>query len=100
MMNIMQSLPSSESVNDHSLAGKAVLVTGGGSGLGAALCRLLAEAGADVVVADIHADKATAQAKTLEHSSGQIHAISLDVGDPEAAEQAVAETIEKFGRLD
>lgn len=100
-MNIMQSLPTSENVKDQSLAGKAVLVTGGGSGLGAALCRLLADAGADVVVADIHADKANAQVKALEQgSSGRIHSISLDVGDPQAAERAVAETMEQFGRID
>lgn len=100
-MNIMQSLPTSENVKNQSLAGKAVLVTGGGSGLGAALCRLLADAGADVVVADIHADKANAQVKALEQgSSGRIHSISLDVGDPQAAERAVAETMEQFGRID
>ena len=50
-MNIMQPIPSTENVNNPSLAGKVVLVTGGASGLGAALCRVLAEAGAAVASA-------------------------------------------------
>ncbi|HEU4707809.1 MAG TPA: SDR family oxidoreductase [Methylophilaceae bacterium] len=82
------------------LAGKAVLVTGGGSGLGAALCQLLAEEGADVAICDIHGDKATQHAKSLEGSSGRIHACSFDIGDPASAEKAIAEVVEKFGRID
>ena len=48
-MNIMQPIPSTESMNNQSLAGKVVLVTGGASGLGAATCRVLAEAGESVM---------------------------------------------------
>lgn len=82
------------------LAGKAVLVTGGASGLGAALCHMLSSCGADVVVGDINLDKAQTVASLLEPSSGKTHAIGFNVGDPVAAERAIDETIERFGKLD
>lgn len=106
----MQTLQKSDSVKDRSagagkamhgsLAGKVVLVTGGGSGLGAALCRQLAEAGADVAVCDIHGDKAASHAKSLEGNGGRIHSTCFDVGDPAAAERAISDIIDQFGRLD
>ncbi len=92
--------PSPSALSDASLAGRAVLVTGGASGLGAALCRLLAESGADVMVADLHLERAQALAQSLQGCTGHIDAIGLDVGDPQAAQQAVAATLERLGRLD
>ncbi len=82
------------------LAGKAVLVTGGASGLGAALCHMLSSCGADVVVGDLNLDKAQTVAALLEQTSGKTHAIGFNVGDPVAAERAIDETIERFGKLD
>ena len=99
-MNIMQPIPSTENVNNPSLAGKVVLVTGGASGLGAALCRVLAEAGADVAICDLHSDKAQAHAETLSDSSGRIHSTCFDVGDPTAAKQGIEDIVAKFGRID
>ncbi|HZV62657.1 MAG TPA: SDR family oxidoreductase [Methylophilaceae bacterium] len=83
-----------------SLTGKSVLVTGGGSGLGAALCEVLTEMGANVAICDIHGDKAAAHAQTLEGKGGNLHSICFDVGDPSAAEHAINEVIDQFGRLD
>jgi NAD(P)-dependent dehydrogenase (short-subunit alcohol dehydrogenase family) len=86
------------------LHGKTVLVTGGASGLGCALGNLLGAAGANIVVGDINADKAASAAHAMrsdtEKGGGQVHSIGFDVGDPRAAERAVNETIEKFGKLD
>ncbi|WP_052452261.1 SDR family oxidoreductase [Noviherbaspirillum autotrophicum] len=82
------------------LAGKAVLVTGGASGLGAALCHMLSSCGADVVVGDLNLDKAQTVASLLAQTSGKTHAIGFNVGDPVAAERAIDETIERFGKLD
>ncbi|HZV99186.1 MAG TPA: SDR family oxidoreductase [Methylophilaceae bacterium] len=96
----MHPLPAAESVKDQSLAGKSVLVTGGASGLGEALCRLLAEAGANVIIGDIQVDKAKAVADSLNGMSGLAHSIGFDVGDPIAVERAVSEIVAKFGRLD
>lgn len=82
------------------LEGKAILVTGGASGLGAALCHVLSACGADVMVGDINLDKAQTVASLLDSSSGKVQAIGFNVGDPNAAERAVSETIERLGRLD
>lgn len=84
----------------NSLAGKTVLVTGGASGLGAALCHVLSSCGADVVVGDINLDKAQTVASLLDVSSGKTHALGFNVGDPVAAERAIDEAIERFGHLD
>lgn len=81
------------------LTGKTALVTGGASGLGEALCRLLFEAGANVVIADLQAEKARTLAQSLE-GSGQAHVMSFDVGDPIAVERAVTDAVAKFGSLD
>lgn len=77
-------------------AGKVVLVTGGGSGIGAATCRLLAAAGALVVVADCHAARARAVADPLPGSL----AIEVDVTDAAACEAMVATIADRHGRLD
>jgi NAD(P)-dependent dehydrogenase (short-subunit alcohol dehydrogenase family) len=78
-----------------SLADKSILVTGGASGLGEALCKTFAEAGAQVMVADINPDRAASVAKAIDAQ----HLI-LDVGDAESAEHAIARTVRQFGKLD
>jgi NAD(P)-dependent dehydrogenase (short-subunit alcohol dehydrogenase family) len=87
-------------VRDNTLQGKSIFVTGGGSGLGAALCEVLAMSGANVIVGDLKQDKAAAVAESLRSCDVQAHAIGLDVGDPNQAERAIQEIVEKFGRLD
>ena len=82
------------------LAGKTILVTGGGSGLGAALCHTLAGAGANIMVGDRNRDSALAVAETLTATKGAAHAIQFDVGEPTGAAQAIAHTIDQFGTLD
>lgn len=83
-----------------SLRGKAVFVTGGASGLGAALCQLLARSGADLIVADINHDMATVSANILREHGVRVHALGFDVGDPASADQAIGTTLARFGRLD
>lgn len=77
------------------LAGAVALVTGGASGIGAAVVRRLAGRGATVVVVDIDGDGARAVADEV---GG--HAMRVDVVDPEALAAAVAETERLHGRLD
>ena len=68
------------------ISGKAAIVTGGGSGLGAGTARALAQAGAKVTVIDINAEGVNAVAKEI---GGK--AIVCDVSSAEAAQAAVAE---------
>ena len=80
-----------------SFAGKQAIVTGGGSGIGAALCRALDLAGADVVCTDIDADAAERIVSTL---SPRARAAHLDVTDAAAVQAAVDEVVKRTGRLD
>lgn len=72
--------------------GNAAIVTGGGSGLGAATARALAAAGAKVAILDVKED----QAKTVADEIGGI-AIACNVSDAAAAEAAVARAAEAHG---
>jgi 3-oxoacyl-[acyl-carrier protein] reductase len=79
------------------LSGRVAIVTGAASGIGRASARLLAEAGADVVCADISGDGAQATATQLgPHAS----AAALNVADRDAVDALVTSTAERFGRLD
>ncbi len=82
-----------------SFTGKQAIVTGGGSGIGAALCRALVAAGADVVCTDIDG---AAAAKTIEVLAGPGTATSavLDVTDTAAVAAAVEDVVARAGRLD
>lgn len=86
-------------MNDR-LAGKCALVTGAGSGLGAALCRSLAEAGASVVAADLRADAAERVASEVRLQGGRCIATGLDVGDEAAVCRVLEETLAQLGALD
>ncbi|MBU0725093.1 MAG: SDR family NAD(P)-dependent oxidoreductase [Alphaproteobacteria bacterium] len=72
--------------------GHVALVTGGGSGLGAATARLLAKQGATVAVLDVNAEGAAAVAKEI----GGI-AVACDVSSAESGAAAVAEVVAKLG---
>jgi NAD(P)-dependent dehydrogenase (short-subunit alcohol dehydrogenase family) len=78
------------------LEGKAALVVGGGSGIGAATAALLAEVGARVVVADVDGDRAKAVAGDV----GGVAAIAGDVTKASEAERVVNEAHEALGGLD
>ncbi len=83
------------------LAGKAVLITGASTGIGAAVARGFAEQGAKVAIG-CHSSAAPAEelAKAIEAAGGEAHVVKGDVADPVACERIVAETAARFGRLD
>ena len=82
-----------------SLKGKVALVTGGGSGLGEALCRELGAAGSQVIVADVREDAAQRTAAAVQNAGGAAQAVRLDVADEAETESAVRHAVERFGAL-
>src|SRR5579859_1627062 len=76
---------------------KVVLVTGGGSGIGAAICRATTEQGARAVVAEL--DPARGQAVASELGGAALFC-AMDVTDLGSVQRAVATAVERFGRLD
>lgn len=76
--------------------GRTALVTGGASGMGAAIARIFAEAGANVVIVDLNQAAAEAAAQSL---GANAIAISGDVSDPALCERAVAGAVSRFGGL-
>ena len=84
-----------------SLEGKVAVVTGGGSGLGAAICRALGEQGVRVVVADIKEEAARKVAEELNtRKERSAVAMQLDVGDAEAAGRFFDRIVGELGGLD
>ncbi len=83
------------------LAGKAVLITGASTGIGAALARGFAEQGAKVAVG-YHSSAAPARELTraIEAAGGEALAVRGDVVDPAECKRIVAEATSRFGRLD
>jgi NAD(P)-dependent dehydrogenase (short-subunit alcohol dehydrogenase family) len=69
---------------DSRLAGRSAFVTGGASGIGAAIAARLAAAGADVTIGDVDVDAAKAHAEAIGATG-----VQLDVTDPASAEAAI-----------
>lgn len=84
----------------RALAGKAVVITGAGRGLGAAYARLASTEGAAVVVNDIDAAAAEAVTAEIVAAGGRALAVPGDVGDWAFAERLVARCTEAFGAID
>ncbi|MBY6002363.1 3-hydroxyacyl-CoA dehydrogenase [Salipiger bermudensis] len=79
-------------IEDH-----VFLVTGGGSGLGAAVAEMLVGAGGRAVLLDVNAEAGKAKAEELGEAA---HFVMTDVTDGAQGEAAVAAAVERFGRLD
>jgi NAD(P)-dependent dehydrogenase (short-subunit alcohol dehydrogenase family) len=84
---------------DNDLKGKAILVTGGGQGLGAAICTELASAGATVYVAEL-SDRAEQVAATLCNEGMKAIAMRGDIGDEADVKRLLADVERRGGRLD
>lgn len=83
------------------LEGRTALVTGGGQGVGQGVSRALAEAGADLVVAQRNVEVAEREAAYLRDTFGvRAFARRADVTDRDDVDAMVADAAEKLGRLD
>lgn len=82
------------------MAGKTVLVTGAGSGIGRAIAARFAADQATVICADINRQTALETAEALCESGLVAHAVQVDIACEESVAQMIAHTLELTGRLD
>src|SRR5882724_6905769 len=82
------------------ISGKVALITGAGSGIGAATGELLAERGAKVALLSHTGAEVQKVVEKITSRGGQAIALVADVREPRPMEQAVAHAVERFGGLD
>jgi NAD(P)-dependent dehydrogenase (short-subunit alcohol dehydrogenase family) len=82
------------------LTGQAAIVTGGAGLLGAQFCRTLAEAGAQVIVADLDGEAAALLADELTHDGLQAYPVQTDVTEKERVREMVSTAVGYFGGVD
>ena len=83
--------------NEKSLARQVAVITGGGSGIGAATARAMAKEGAEVAVLDRDLDAARAVAKKI---GGKALAVECDVTQPQSVRAAFDAVVSAFGGVD
>ena len=93
---------SASTTHAFDLLGKVALVTGGGRGLGFAISRALAAAGATTVLCDIDPTAAADAAKQITESTGNknVHGLECDVQNNEQVIATVNSVVEQHGRID
>lgn len=84
----------------YDLDGKVALVTGGAGGIGGAVSDILADSGANVVVADISEERAQAKAEEIRAKGGEALAVRMDLEQEADIDAVFAATLEAYGRLD
>jgi meso-butanediol dehydrogenase/(S,S)-butanediol dehydrogenase/diacetyl reductase len=82
------------------LDGRVAVITGGGSGIGAATARAFTREGARVVIADIDEKAAKTVAHEIHAAGGTIDALHADASDPAEIERIIGFATEKHGTLD
>jgi gluconate 5-dehydrogenase len=86
--------------NTFRLDGKRALITGSSSGIGLALARGLAQAGAEIILNARNADKLASAAEALTQEGHTVHTCAFDVTDPEAITPAIAAIEADIGAID
>jgi len=82
------------------LSGKVGVVIGGTSGIGRAIARGMAEAGADVVPTSRRIEQVESTAKEIEESGRRSLRITSDVSDRSSLQRVLDETVKAFGKVD
>jgi NAD(P)-dependent dehydrogenase (short-subunit alcohol dehydrogenase family) len=82
------------------LAGRVVIVTGGGRGLGREIAKALHAAGANVVVCGRDVDTLAALAQSLDPGGESVLPVMCDVRNEQAVAELVSSALERFGRVD
>ncbi|WP_240476209.1 SDR family oxidoreductase [Pseudophaeobacter arcticus] len=81
-------------------AGKTVVVTGAGGGLGLAIAALFARLGANLAINGRNEEKLASAKEYLESFGGRVFAVPMTIRDPEQVEDFVAKTNQEFGSID
>jgi len=84
----------------NNVNGKIILVTGGGQGLGAAICKTLADDGATVIATDINAGKLENVVNAITGSGGKIKSYAMNVADEKNVEEVINEIVKEYGHID
>lgn len=82
-----------------SLAGRSIIITGAGAGIGAATARLAARQGARLTLADLDRDAGAAVAAAIERDGGAAQFVVTDISDEAAVAALVAAAVRRFGPL-
>src|SRR5690349_1341771 len=82
------------------LDGHVAFVTGGGTGITGGIARALSEAGAAVALVSRKLENLEPAAAAINENGGKAITVVADVRDPDAVAKAVADTVEKLGRID
>ncbi|MGB6247458.1 SDR family NAD(P)-dependent oxidoreductase [Gordonia sp. (in: high G+C Gram-positive bacteria)] len=82
------------------LKGKVALVTGAGGGIGAGIAEAYAEAGADLVLADLNDDSMEPVRERCEAHGVRVKTVAVDVTDPHGTKEMIDGCVADFGRID
>lgn len=82
------------------LAEKVAIVTGGANGIGRAICKLFAEEGARVVIADIDTEGGAESASEIKSAGGEALFVETDVSDEANVERMVDSAVSAYGTVD
>lgn len=82
------------------LENKVCIVTGGGSGIGRATCRVFAREGARLVLVEKRSDWAEETARGIREAGGEVLTVSADVSKASEVRRMVEDALERFGRID
>jgi NAD(P)-dependent dehydrogenase (short-subunit alcohol dehydrogenase family) len=82
------------------LTGKTAVVTGGGSGLGRAICCGFAAAGARIIAADLSLANAEQTASLVKEGGGEAQAVELDVTNKANVNEVIGQVVQSWGAID
>jgi len=86
--------------NSLSLEGRVALVTGASRGLGQHFAQVLARAGCRVIITSRQLDDLQTTTKLIEQLGGEVHQVVLDVRDHSSIQNAIADSLTKWGQID
>ncbi len=85
---------------DNILQGKVAFVTGGGTGITGGVARAMAEHGARLAIVSRKEENLIPMKQFIEENGGECFAVAADVRDYAAVEDAIAKTVEHYGKID